>query len=99
MEYKVEVSPEFQREFYTLEKNLQERVRKILKKLETRPSGSPLRYELKGFYSVHFENNHYRLIYFKEDNILKILALQVGKRTNVFYKDLIKMVKRGGLEL
>ena len=97
--YKVIVSPEFKKEFYKLSKNIQERVRKILKKLETRPTGSPLKWNLKGFYSVHFKNNHYRLIYVREDKIIKIMALHVGKRTNTFYKEFEKEIKRRGKNL
>lgn len=92
--YEVIVSPEFKKEFYKLSNNIQERVRKILKKLETRPSGSPLKWNLRGFYSVHFNNNHYRLIYVKEDKIIKIMALHVGKRTNTFYKEFENEIKR-----
>ncbi len=92
--YEVLISPEFQKEFYKLEKYLQERVRKILKKLEAYPCGEPLLGDLKGFYSVHFESNHYRLIYAKEENVLKILALHVGKRTNDFYKKFKEELKR-----
>lgn len=92
--YEVIVSPEFKKEFYKLPSSIQERVRKILKKLGTRPTGSPLKWNLKGFYSVHFNKNHYRLIYVKEDRIIKIMALHVGKRTNTFYKEFEDEIKR-----
>jgi addiction module RelE/StbE family toxin len=94
MLYEVEVSPEFKEEFYDLEKYIQERVRKILKKLETNLCGETLVGDLHGFYAVHFERNHYRLIYAKEDNIVKILAVHVGKRTNNFYKEFKEELKR-----
>ena len=94
MTYQVIISPEFKKEFYKLEKYLQERIKKILKKLETRLSGEALQGDLRGFYSVHFERNHYRLIYVKEDNILKIMAIHVGKRTNRFYKEFKEELKR-----
>lgn len=97
--YEVIVSPEFKKEFYKLPNTIQERVRKILKKLETRPTGSPLKWNLKGFYSVHFNNNHYRLIYVKEDKIIKIMALHVGKRTNTFYKEFEDEIRRRGKDL
>lgn len=93
-EFEVIVSPEFQKEFYKLEKHLQERVRKILKKLEDYHCGEKLVGDLKGFYSVHFERNHYRLIYAKEDGMIKILAVHVGKRTNNFYEDFKAELKR-----
>lgn len=93
--YNVIIAPEFKKEFDKLEKYLQERVRKILKKLETQPNaGEPLLGDLKGFFSYHFENNHYRLIYAKEDHVLKIMALQLGKRTNDFYDKLKEDLKR-----
>jgi addiction module RelE/StbE family toxin len=94
VQYEVEVSPEFKEEFYELEKYIQERVRKILKKLETNLCGEVLKGDLSGFYAVHFEKNHYRLIYAKEDNILKILAVHVGKRTNDFYQKFKEELKR-----
>lgn len=90
--YEIILTLRFRKEFKKLERRIQERVRKILKKLEEKPLGSPLKWELKGFYSIHFENNHYRLIYFKEDRILKVMALHVGKRTNDFYKKFRKEV-------
>ena len=43
---------------------------------------------------MHFEGNHYRLIYAKENNIVKILAVHVGKRTNKFYDDFKEELKR-----
>ena len=92
--YEVIVSPEFKKEFYKLPSKIQDRVRKILEKLKTRPTGSPLKWSLKGFYSVHFNNNHYRLIYVKEDRMIKIMALHVGKRTNTFYKEFEKEIRR-----
>lgn len=97
--YEVIVSPEFKKEFYKLPSPIQERVRKILKKLESRPTGSPLKWNLKGFYSVHFNNNHYRLIYVKEEKIIKLMALHVGKRTNTFYKEFENEIKRRSKEL
>ncbi|MDO8460184.1 MAG: type II toxin-antitoxin system mRNA interferase toxin, RelE/StbE family [Nanoarchaeota archaeon] len=92
--YSVVVSPEFERQFQRLDKKIQERVRKILKELETRLLGEPLKGDLKGFYSVHFENNHYRLVYAKEDSILQVMAIHVGKKTNDFYKNIKEYIKR-----
>lgn len=92
--YEVIVAPEFQKEFYDLEKYLQEIVRKILKRLETQLCGEPLSGDLNGFYCKHFDGNHYRLIYAKEDVVLKILAVHVGKRTNDFYDKFKEELKR-----
>ncbi len=97
--YEVIVSPDFKKEFYKPPSPIQKRVRKILEKLKTRPTGSPLKWSLKGFYSVHFNKNHYRLIYVKEEKIIKIMALHVGKRTNTFYKEFEDEIKRRGKEL
>ena len=94
MTYQVIVSPEFKKEFYNLDNYIQERVKKILKKLETNLCGKALQGDLRGFYSVHFEKNHYRLIYAKEDNILKVMAIHVGKRTDDFYKKFKEELKR-----
>ncbi len=96
MIYKVIVSPEFQIEFNKLDNYLQERVRKILKKLETMLCGERLKGDLRDFYCVHFEDNHYRLVYAKEDNILQVMAVHVGKRTNDFYKNIKAYLKRKG---
>ena len=90
--YKVILSQNFTKEFYKLEKNIQERVRKILKILEVRLLGEPLKGDLKGFYSVHFERNKYRLIYHKEDEKIEVLVLYVGKRTNKFYENFKKQI-------
>lgn len=92
--YDVIVAPEFKKEFNRFPKHIQERIRKILEKMKIRPSGKALKGDLVGFYSIHFERNKYRLIYTKEDNILKILAVHVGKRTNDFYKKFKSELKR-----
>lgn len=92
--YEVIISLEFRKCFKKLEKRLQERVKKILNNLEERLIGEALKGDLVGFYSVHFENNKYRLIYFKENSRIEILALHVGKRTNKFYDNFKDMLKR-----
>lgn len=93
--YKVEASPEFKEQLYSLQKNLQERVKKILKKLPDRNwRKDALKGDLKGFYSYHFEKNKYRIIYRVEDYIFKILAIHIGKKTDNFYKTLKKYLKR-----
>lgn len=92
-QYKVILSPEFRKEFKKLPSNIQERVRKILSRLEYMLIGEALKYDLKGFYSVHFENNRYRLIYAKEDAMIEVLALHVGKRTGDFYKKFSEELK------
>lgn len=94
MNYTVVVSLEFKKEFDKLDKKIQERVKKILRQLETQLCGEPLLGDLKGFYCKHFENNHYRLIYSKEDHILKVMAVHVGKRTNDFYQKFKDELKR-----
>ncbi|MBA7629436.1 hypothetical protein ES703_36935 [subsurface metagenome] len=94
MTYQVIVSPGFKKEFYKLPNTIQERVKKILKKLEINLCGDPLQGDLQGFYCIHFENNKYRLIYVKEDNILKVMAIHIGKRTNRFYKEFKEELKR-----
>jgi len=94
MSYHVVVSPKFQKEFENLPKHLQERVRKLLKELETRLIGEPLKYDLKGFWSKHFEGNRYRLIYHKEETTIEVLAVHVGKRTNDFYTKFGEELKR-----
>ncbi len=66
--YEVIVSVEFQKEFKKIHKDIQEIARKKLKELETNPQkGCPLKYDLAGFYSLHFHRNKYRIIYTIED--------------------------------
>ncbi len=97
VDYEVKASPEFKEQLHTLEKHLQERVKKILIKLPTRNwRKDALKGDLKGFYSYHFEKNKYRIIYRVEDHIFKILAIHVGKRTDDFYKELKKYLKKTG---
>ena len=88
--YKVVYSELFEKELCSLEKSIQERVRKILIILETRLIGIPLKGDLKGFYSVHFERNRYRLIYTVSKTAIQVLVVHVGKRTERFYADFQK---------
>ena len=96
--YEVIISLEFKKSFKKLEKKIQDRVRKILEKLQTNLIGEALKGDLQNFYSVHFERNKYRLIYFKQDHRIEILAVHVGKRTNRFYDDFKKELKRSSKE-
>jgi mRNA interferase RelE/StbE len=93
--YEVLVSLEFERELKKLSRDMQEIAKKKLKELETNPrKGDPLKYDLMGFYSLHFHRNKYRIIYTIEENIVKVLALAIGKRTDDFYKHLEEELKR-----
>ena len=91
--YKVVIPARFQKHLSKLDSRLQDRVKKIVKKLEKDLIGEPLGYELRNYYSVHFEHNRYRLIYYKEDDKIEILAVHVGKRTDSFYEELKKGIK------
>lgn len=95
--YEIILSKNFTKQFYKLPKPIQQRIRKILEKLKFDPIGLALRADLFGFYSVHFENNKYRLIYFKDKTKLQILVLYVGKRTDDIYDDFkndINLIKK-----
>lgn len=93
--YDVEVSPEFLEHLKKLQRNLQERVKKILRQLPSRNwKKDALKGDLNGFYSHHFEKNRYRIIYRVEEHIFKILAIYVGKRDDDFYKTLKEYLKR-----
>jgi addiction module RelE/StbE family toxin len=92
--YEVVLTSAFKKAFRGLEKRLQKRVRKILEILKTRLIGEALKGDLKGFYSVHFERNKYRLIYQKEDDCIEVLAVHVGKRTDKFYNEFKKGLKQ-----
>lgn len=88
--YELVLSLNFKKAYNKLPKTIQERLKKILKKLRTKLFGNALKGDLKGFYSIHFENNKYRLIYYKENNTIQVLLVHVGKRTERFYKDFKK---------
>jgi len=92
--HKVVLSQGFKKKFEKPDKKIQERVRKILDELQNRLFGEALSGDLKEFYSIHFENNKYRLIYHKEDQNIQVLAVHVGKRSDNFYKDFKKELKR-----
>jgi len=97
MVYPVEVSPLFQEKLKQLDKGVQDRAKKELEHLPYRNhKNEALKYELVGFYSHHFWNNHYRIIYIIEDNILKILALWIGKKDDNFYNEVKAYLKRIG---
>jgi len=98
-QYEVIVSPKFKKEFEKLPKDIQKIAKKKLETLQNMLIGVPLKYDLVGFYSIHFFRNKYRIIYTKEDDILKILAVHVGKRTGDFYKKFSEELKRRRLQL
>lgn len=81
------ISPEFKKDFDNLEAGLQDKVRKILRSIEYNEKIDgvfhiPLRGDLIGFTSVHFNNNSYRLIYRTMKNKYKVLALTIGPRSD-----------------
>jgi addiction module RelE/StbE family toxin len=86
--YQVVLTLHFRKMLSKLDSELQKRVKKVLHDLEGSLVGEALIGDLKGYYSVHFEHNRYRLIYYKEDDKLEILAVHVGKRTDSFYNEL-----------
>ena len=81
------VTPEFKKDFGNLDNDLQAEVKEILRSLEngeeiTGAFIRPLMKDLKGFTSVHFHKNSYRLIYREVKNKIKIIVLMVGPRGN-----------------
>ena len=67
----------------------------IYKKLSVAPEkyGSPLRYELKGYWKLKI--SHYRVIYRIEKNTVKILVLKVGmRRDKTVYKEMFSRIKK-----
>jgi addiction module RelE/StbE family toxin len=91
--YRVILTLHFKKMLGKLDGELQKRVNKVLHSLEESLVGEPLSGDLNGYYSVHFEHNRYRLVYYKEDDKIEILAVHVGKRTDSFYRALKKGVK------
>lgn len=94
MKYKVLLALEFKKEFYKLPREIQEIARKKLQILETRLIGIPLKYDLAGFYSIHFYKNKYRIIYAVENKIVQVLVVHIGKRTDNFYDKLSDVVRK-----
>jgi len=92
MSYKIIISKNFEKRFNKLSDYLKERVKKILIDLENNLLGSSLKGDLSGFYSIHFERNKYRIIYFLNDVHIEIVAVHVGKRTDSFYTELKKKI-------
>ena len=83
--YSIIISKTFKKKFDKLPNQIQNRARKLLKKLEVELIGESLVGDLKGLYSIHFEKNKYRIIYSKQDNNVQILLLDIGKRNDSFY--------------
>lgn len=85
--YKVLLSPEFKKEYNKLPKKIREISKKRLTDLETNPKkGIALKGDLFGYRALHYHQNKYRIIYTIEEEIVKILALAIGKRTDDFYE-------------
>jgi len=93
-QYEVIVSLTFKKEFHKLPNDLKETVHKHLGRLKGQLIGLPLKHDLAGFWSIHFYQNRYRIIYQKDDNTLKILAMHVGKRTDSYYKKLSEEARK-----
>ena len=95
--YTVVLSLEFKKEFYKLSKQIQKIAKAQLKKLETNPKkGIRLKHELFEFYSLHFFRNKYRIIYTIEEDVVRVLAVHIGKRTKDFYKKLLDNLRKHG---
>ena len=83
----VVITPEFKKDFDMLDKELQEKVRRILRSIEYSEKIEgvihiKLKGDLIGFTSVHFNNNSHRLIYRTMKNKIKVLILTVGPRND-----------------
>ena len=81
----VVLTPSFKKDFYNLNLEIQEKVRIILKSIEYSEKLEgvvhiPLKGDLIGFISVHFNNNSHRLIYRTVKNKIKVIVLMVGER-------------------
>ena len=81
----VVLTPSFKKDFYNLNLELQEKVRKILRSIgySEKLKGVVhigLKGDLFGFVSVHFNNNSHRLIYRTIKNKIKVIVLMVGER-------------------
>lgn len=97
MAYSVIKSPEFQEQLEKLDRGIQNEAQKSIERLPNRNhKKDALKGNLAGFYSHHFFNNKYRIIYRINDHQLQILAISIGKRDDNFYKSLGKYLKTIG---
>jgi len=83
----IELTKDFKKDFANLPEDIKPLVIEILKKLEyneimEETIHSTLKRDLKGYISIHFHNNKYRLIYREHKNKLKLIALRIGQRSN-----------------
>ena len=92
MGHVISYSDDFWKHIYKLPKSIQHIARKKLNQLKIIPIGEALSDNLKGYYSIHFHRNKYRIVYFKEKDKLQIMLVDIGKRGDHFYKDLARKV-------
>ena len=88
--YKVIISKTFKKKFDKLPQNVKDRAKKLIEQLQFKLLGEALMGDLKGFYSIHFEKNKYRIIYTKNKDSIEIILVHIGKRNNSFYDNFRK---------
>ena len=84
--WKLELHPKFEKEFKKLDKQVQTRIAKELKNIITLEDPKILGKSLKGNLSEYwrYRFGDYRVIVLIEYNIMTILALKVGNRSNIY---------------
>ncbi len=79
MKYKIFVTAEFEKEFQKLDKAIKQRVVAKIKELEGNPKiGKPLRYDLKGLWSLRI--GKYRVIYTIRENEVYLITIKHRKK-------------------
>jgi addiction module RelE/StbE family toxin len=87
MNYDVKLTNTAQKELKPLPKKVKQQVASALDNLEKAPrAGSPLQWQLKGYWSYHTGN--YRIIY-EIDDINKVIIVEHIKHRKDVYRDML----------
>ena len=84
MNYELHFHPLALKEWKKLAKELQEQLKKILKRRLENPHilATALRGQLKNCYKIKLRQSGYRLVYHVNDNKMIVMVVAVGKRDN-----------------
>ena len=96
----VSLSPRCEKLYKKFRKKANPKLLKIINdsidQLETNPKlGQELSQDLKGMYSIHIDQFHYRIVYeVKQDNLCNIITVHAIAHRNDVYSDLAKYLGR-----
>lgn len=80
--YKVEFSKDAEKQFFKLEKNLQERIVSTLERCQARPYAHVKKLVGNDYHRLRVGD--YRIILDIQDNKLMILVIEIGHRKNIY---------------